>query len=208
MRIALLAGLMAAIVSPAAAQLTDPGFEDPATLTFDGPPFLGSWEGFNGADASAAFTTTNPNNGASSLEINLLAGSTFAGAFQDVAVAEGDEVVWSGFHALGSGSTPGGTEVRIEWADAAGAAFGATPNFEPILTADDIYVPYSVTGTAPAGAAFARLVYAGESFTVAAPQTIFVDDVSVSITPAIPEPTALGLVTLAGLAMVARRRNG
>src|SRR4051794_26746736 len=34
--------------------LTDPSFENPALYTADGPPFIGSWEAFNGGTGSSS----------------------------------------------------------------------------------------------------------------------------------------------------------
>ena len=172
----------------------------------DGPPFAGSWEAFAGGGGgnSSAETGTNPLSGAASLELFLDTGSGFAGVFQDIPAFAGRDVTWSGWHALGSGSTPGGTEIRIEWFDAGGGGLGATPNFTPTLTADNIYVPFSLTATAPAGTATARVVYAIQSFGAGVPQTVFVDDVSGT---AIPEPTSLVLAGLAGVGLLAYSRR-
>lgn len=184
--------------------LFDPGFESP--ITKDGPPFVGSWEGFNGANANSDSTPTLPLTGSQSLEIFVGDANSFAGAFQDIAALEGDEVTWSGWHALQTGSPSGGTEIRIEWLDAGGGGLPNDGNTTPVLTPDSTFVPFSVSSTAPAGTAFARLVYAVQSFGAAPGQFVFVDDVSATLVPAIPEPASLGLAALAGLALIGRRR--
>lgn len=184
--------------------LFDPGFESP--ITKDGPPFVGSWEGFNGANANSDSTPTLPLSGSQSLEIFVGDANSFAGAFQDIPALEGDEVTWSGWHALQTGSPSGGTEIRIEWKDAGGNGNGDTGNTTPVLIPDSTFVPFSLTATAPAGTSFARLVYAVQSFGAAPGQFVFVDDVSGTVVPAIPEPASLGLAALAGLALIGRRR--
>src|SRR5580765_144641 len=64
--------------------LANPGFESPVTA--DGPPFVGSWEAFNGgAGSSSNNSTTTPRTGAQDLLLNIVnTDNTFAGAFQDV----------------------------------------------------------------------------------------------------------------------------
>jgi hypothetical protein len=64
--------------------LADPGFE--GALTYDGAPFVGSWEGFlSGADAFSETTTSAPRTGAQSLELQIFGvANQFAGVFQDV----------------------------------------------------------------------------------------------------------------------------
>jgi hypothetical protein len=71
--------------SPFAANLLiHGGFGDP--ITYDGPPFVGSWEGFNGGRASAANSLLLPRSGLQSLGLSIFnTGNTFAGAFQDIA---------------------------------------------------------------------------------------------------------------------------
>lgn len=196
--------LLLAVSTSSAAMLTDPGFEDPASLTFDGAPFEGSWEGFNNGGANTtAYGSTNPRSGASALELFLGDPSGFAGAFQQVPASAGNEVIFSGWHALGSGSVAGGTEIRIEFVDGTGAEVGRTGNLAPALTADGQYVSFSQSGVAPAGTAGARVVYAIQSFGASVPQTVYVDDVGVTV---IPEPATALLAGLAGVALIGRRR--
>src|SRR5262245_46898252 len=67
----------------AANLLVNSSFESP--ITYDGAPFVGSWEGFNGGGAAAVNSTTLPRTGAQSLGLSINnSPNTFAGAFQDV----------------------------------------------------------------------------------------------------------------------------
>lgn len=186
-------------------QLTDPSFE--GALTFDGPPFVGTWEGFNGsANASAAFTTNMPRTGAQSTEL-IIAGdvNSFAGVFQDVnipASAIGEMSWFSGWHKLGTASDVGGSEYRIEWRDSAGNEF-----FRDQLTVSPgtEYEEFVIPAVIPAGTSFARIVYAVQSFGAAQNQQVFVDDVNFNF---VPEPASVSLLALGGLAMLRRRRQG
>lgn len=184
--------------------LVDPGFEDPASLTFDGAPFIGSWEGFNNGGANTtAYTGVNPRTGTSALDLNLGDPNGFAGAFQQVPAFEGAAVTFSGWHALASGAVAGGSEIRIEFVNAVGGEVGRTGNLVPALTADGTYVPFTQSGIAPAGTVGARAVYAIQSFGAGLTQNVFVDDVSLTV---VPEP-ATALLGLLGLAPLARRRR-
>lgn len=181
--------------------LTDPSFE--GALTFDGPPFVGSWEGFNGgAGSSASNGTTNPLSGLQTLELAITAtANTFAGAFQDVAgLTPGDNVEWSGWTFETVGSISGGSEIRIEFRDSVNnVEITRTPNLAPTFTQGQ-YEFWSVPAVVPAGADTARLVYAIQSFGGADNQLVYVDDVSFT-----PEPASLALLGLGGLALLRRR---
>src|SRR4051794_6257178 len=77
-RIAFLAALIACVFcgGRVAAQnlLTDPSFENPVLFTADGPPFVGSWEAFNGgAGSSAVNDTLLPHTGARDAHFNITA---------------------------------------------------------------------------------------------------------------------------------------
>src|SRR4030095_5412600 len=96
--------------------LVNGGFEAP--ITSDGPPFVGFWEGFNGAAvSSAANSTLNPRSGTQSLGLSISnTPNSFAGAFQDVlGVNAGAGYIFSGFHMTSSNPLNVGVEVRIEW---------------------------------------------------------------------------------------------
>lgn len=186
--------------------LVNPGFEQP--ITMDGPPFVGSWEGFQGGDppvtASASNSTDSPRTGAQSLKL-VIAGSlnNFAGAFQDVAVAPGTQVTYSGWHRTPSSPLDVVTEIRIEWKLANGNNNGDTGNQLPIATA--AYSQFSMIGTAPANTAFARVVYAIQTFSDGRTHTgtVYVDDMSLT---AVPEPASLSLIGAGALATLRRRR--
>lgn len=182
--------------------LTNAGFEDP--ITFDGPPFVGFWEGFNngGLNTSDA-TTTMPRTDLQSLELNLGDANGFAGAFQDVPnLVAGTPATFSGWHK--SLLEPGGIEIRIEWFDSDGNGFGSTPNLTPMP--GSTYEMFSLTADVPAGADTARATYAIQSFGAQPGQQVFVDDTSFEGTQ-IPEPASIALMGLAGLALASMRRR-
>lgn len=190
--------------APAANVLVDPGFENPASLTFDGAPFVGSWEGFNnGGVNTTAYTGVNPRTGMLSVDLNLGSANGFAGVFQQYPAFPGAAVTFSGWHALATGAVAGGSEIRIEFVNALGGEVGRTGNLAPALTADGTYVPFTQSGIAPAGTVGARAVYAIQSFGAGLTQNVFVDDVSLTV---VPEP-ATALLGLLGLAPLARRRR-
>ena len=194
-------------VSQASAQnlLANPGFEDP--ITFDGPPFIGSWEGFQGGDApvtaQASNSTDSPRTGAQSLKL-VIGGSVnnFAGAFQDVLVSPGQTLTFSGFHRA-QGAFLVVNEVRFEWRNSvSNTEVGRTANFSPAPGA--AYGPFSISGLVPANADTARIVYAIQSFTgdPAHTGTLYIDDVNASV----PEPTSLALLGAGALLAIRRRR--
>lgn len=179
--------------------LADPSFEAP--LTYDGAPFVGSWEGFlSGADAFSETTTSVPRTGAQSLELQIFGvANQFAGVFQDVPnLLPGELISWEGYHA-NIGADSGGIEIRIEWRDSVNdVEISRTPNFVP--TPGTSYEFFQVTDTVPAGADSARVVYAIQSFGGALNQRILVDDVAVT-----PEPASLVALGLGVLAVIRRR---
>lgn len=181
----------------------NPSFEDP--ITYDGPPFLGSWEGFSGSsNASAVNDTANPLSGAQHATVSILGDdNSFAGLFQDAAgYSEGQEVTFSGYHALG-GAADVGVEFRIEWRDSVSdTEISRTPNSTTApLSAD--YELFSITATVPAGADTGRFVYAIQTFGgepgPSNTGTIYLDDFHVT-----PEPSA-ALLALLALAPLTRR---
>jgi hypothetical protein len=181
------------------------GFEDP--VTFDGPPFVGSWEGFNGGGASAGNSLLFPRNGLQSLGISINnTANTFAGAFQDIpGLFAGSEYNFGGWHATTSNPLQVGVEVRIEWRNSvSNTEITRTPNFTPVPGA--AYSPFNFNAIVPAGADTARIVYAIQSFSTSplGNGTVYVDDVSFAL---VPEPSALALLTLGGLAFALRRRH-
>jgi hypothetical protein len=198
--------LLSLTTSPVAANLfLNSSFEDP--ITFDGPPFVGSWEGFSGGGASSGNSLIMPRTGAQSLGLSINNSiNTFAGAFQDVSgLLAGTEYTFSGWHATPSNPLDLGVEIRIEWRNSlSNSEVSRTPNSTPIPSST--YSPFSMNGTVPVGADVARVVYAIQSFSTSplGNGTVYVDDVSFTV---VPEPSAMALLSLGGLALVALRRQ-
>lgn len=195
----------AMFASRASAQnlLANPGFEDP--ITFDGPPFIGSWEGFNGgAGSSASNSTASPRTGAQNADLSITGvANTFAGVFQDVLVTAGQPLTVGGWQ-----RTPGAfdvvNEVRIEWRNSvSNTEISRTANQSPALTGQ--YAQFSYTFTAPAGADTARFVYAIQSFGGGAAHvgTVYLDDMFATV----PEPASLSLLGAGALLIIRRRRH-
>ena len=196
--------LFSLMASPFASHaVVNPGFEDP--ITFDGPPFVGFWEGFNGGGATAGNSSLMARTGSQSLRLSIgNTINTFAGAFQDLSgLASGTEYVFGGWHATSSNPLDVGVELRIEWRNAGGEV-SRTPNMTPIPGA--AFAPFSLTATVPVGADVARIVYAIQSFSTAPSGNgvVFVDDISFTV---VPEPGTVILFGLGGLALVAMRRR-
>lgn len=199
--------LLAITASPVSANLVaNSSFEAP--ITYDGAPFVGSWEGFNGgAGSSSANSLLNPRTGSQSLQLGITNTiNTFAGAFQDIpALTPGTEYTFSGWHMTPSTPFDVGVEYRIEWRNSGTATEVArTPNQTTAPTAS--YSLFSLTAAAPVGADTARIVYAIQSFGGGATHNglAFIDDISFV---AIPEPSSMALLGLGGLALLALRRR-
>jgi hypothetical protein len=186
--------------------VANPGFEDP--ITSDGPPFVGSWEGFSGgAGATSANSSAMPRSGAQHLELSITnTNDTFAGAFQDVPnLTPGAAFTFNGWHKTISDPLDLVVEVRIEWRNSGSdSEVGRTPNSTPIPTSD--YSLFSVSAPVPANADTARIVYAIQTFAGGPTNngTVYVDDVT-----AVPEPASVGLALcgLAGLSTAGRSRR-
>lgn len=181
--------------------LANPGFEDP--ITFDGAPFIGSWEGFAGGGATSGNSTAFPRSGASHADLTInAADNTFAGVFQDVLVQPGASVTFSGYHMTPTSVLGVATEIRIEWRDAANEV-GRTPNTLTLPSA--AYTEFTLTATAPLNADRGRLVYAIQSFggepNPGNTGTVYLDDMSAIV----PEPSSLALVAAFGLLRRTRR---
>lgn len=188
-------------------QFADPGFEDP--ITSDGPPFVGSWEGFSGnfggGSSSAANSTAMPRSGAGHVDLTITSQSGFAGVFQDVPnLVPGSTWTFSGWHKAASDPFNLISEVRIEWRDSVGdTEITRTPNSVPVAGSD--YTEFSLTAVVPVGADTARAVYAIQTFDTVPPGggTLFIDDFSF-----VPEPSAVTLLGVGGLALAGMRRRG
>ncbi len=176
-------------------------------------PFTGVWESFSldgdqfGGATVVVSESSNPRTGARNGFVGIFGeDNSFAGLFQDSPVAPGVEYTFSGYHANADAAPLGmGIEVRIEWVDAGGAVISATPNATPMIAGTD-YEPFSLTATAPAGAAFGRAVYAAQTFggepdPASSTGTVYLDDFNF-----IPAPGSIALLGLGGLGMIRRRR--
>jgi hypothetical protein len=188
----------------AANMFVDPSFEN--QITYDGPPFIGSWEGFSaGAGSEAINGTVMPRTGTLHLSLSIFGvENAFAGAFQDVVVSPGTTYTFSGWHKTISNPLDLGVEARIEWRNSGtNAEVGRTPNLTTPPTSD--YTQFMLSGLAPANADLARVVYAIQTF---GPEptnsgTVFVDDVFFGV----PEPGSIALAGIAGVGLLASRRR-
>lgn len=195
--------------SQAAAQnlLTDPSFEDPSKYTADGPPFVGSYEAFNGgAGTFSVNDTLGPRTGQRNAHLGIdNSNNNFAGFFQDVpGLAAGQSIVYSGWNKADSAPFGPGAEFRIEWRNSvSNTEISRTSNLDPGLTTD--YTKFSRTEVVPAGVDTARVVYAIQTFggTTDTGQ-VFLDDMSVT---RVPEPSTVALLALAGAAGLGLRRR-
>ncbi len=161
------------------------GFED--SITADGPPFVGLWQAFSEDDDEqtgpdvARTSTRVPRTGLKSLELGIDdKADSFAGVFQDVVVAAGQAINYSGWHLVEAG--PASIEIRIEWRDSnTNVEVDRTGDLAPTPGSD--YEAFSLREVVPAGADIARIVYAIESIEAgtAPTQAVYVDDVCVAI---------------------------
>ena len=81
---ALVVFVLSGSIASAQNLLVNPGFEEP--ITFNGPPFVGFWEGFSGGgpNASASNSTASPRTGTMNLDLTIdNQDNSFAGVFQD-----------------------------------------------------------------------------------------------------------------------------
>jgi hypothetical protein len=182
----------------------NPGFEDP--ITTDGPPFVGSWEGFagnfGGGSSSAANSSVMPRSGSGHVDLTITSQSGFAGVFQDIpSLSPGSTWTFSGWNKAASDPFNVISEVRIEWRNSVSdTEISRTPNLNPVVGSD--YTEFSLTATVPVGADTARAVYAIQTFDTVAPAggTLFIDDFSF-----VPEPSALTLLGLGCLGLAGVR---
>jgi hypothetical protein len=189
----------------AANSLVNPGFEDP--ITYDGAPFVGSWEGFSGGGvASSANSTTTPRSGTQDLKLAITnSANSFAGAFQDVAgLTPGTSVTFSGWHMTPSAPFDVVVEYRFEWRNSVSNTEISRNQLNAVPTGT--YAQFAITANVPAGADTARVVYDIESFGLPVGSTnngiVYADDMSVVVAP---EPTTLAALGLGGLLLRRRR---
>ena len=187
-------------------RLGDPSFE--GTITTDGAPFVGTWEGFTGgAGAGSDFGTDMPRTGAQALQL-LIENSpnNFAGAFQDAEFSPGlaGNMAWfSGWHKLDGDA--GGSEIRIEWRDSVNNTEISRTQITDSPVGSD-YEEFIIADVIPAGADSARVVYAIQSFGTAQNQRVFVDDVNFNVVPEPGTIALLGLASAVGFVAIRRRK--
>lgn len=197
--------LVAAATPASANLLVNPGFED-QVLAAPEEFFAGSgWTAFGGntflQDSSFGVV---PNGGNQSLKMFGL-----SGVFQTFPANPGE--IWNGgahiynpsFDDLDPGQV---AAVNIEWLDAGENQISFISNGTFMSgSPTDVWTLQTITGTAPAGTAFARLTLITGDFVDpgvggGAP---YYDDAFFEV---IPEPATAGLLALGGLAMARRRR--
>ncbi len=195
-----------ALVASAHAQLANPGFED--DITTDGPPFVGSWEGFSSGapNTGVGNSELGPRSGARHAALNIFGDdNSFTGVFQDAPVTAGTMYTFGGWHAAGTSILDVGVEFRIEWRNSGtDTEVSRTLNGTAAPLPGAGYQEFSLTAMAPAGADLARLVYAIQTFGGDGPTnngSIWLDDMSF-----VPAPGSLALVGMGGLMMARRRR--
>ncbi len=199
--------------------LVDGGFESP--LTFDGPPYVGSWEGFYSAVgfADAAIDIAMPYTGAQALQLTSSDDNHFAGVFQDVVVTTGTVLDLTGVHLSTLDSY--GVEIRFEYRDSVADVFiSGTTNYSP--TPGNAYEAFAISDalsplqrTVPVGADLVRVIYAIQSFGSATDQNVLVDELDLfdaGDRTEMPEPAIVMLLIVGVIAAVARqpvrRRTG
>ena len=163
---ALLCCALSILALPVSANvLTNPGFEDPVIPA--GPPeYYGAgngWTSFGGGIYTVGAAVNTPNSGAQSLK---LFGGCCSGAFQQFPATPGE--TWNGGVWIKNSSADpmGGGQiaaVNIEWIKADGSSQSSITPFISNGTFDaskpqDVWTLQTITGVAPADAAFARLV--------------------------------------------------
>lgn len=182
------------------------GFE--VGINYDGND-SGNWNAFFGGAEfqQAEVVAETGGSGAQAMQIGTFnTANTFVGITQTAPVTAGTEYV---FDFLAREVVQNGifAEYRIEWKDAGGGFIGGqfdlNTNLDGGLT--PTFAPFSLTATAPAGAATGTVVIAVQTFGSAAPFEGFIqiDDASFAVVPA---PASAALLGLGGLAAARRRR--
>lgn len=193
--------------------LTNPGFEDPILAGGDIPGAVG-WTSFGNT-----FTIkVAPHSGDNALK---MFGGCCSRVFQQFAINPGETgnggawVLNPSFDALAGGQVGA---VNIEWIQADGStqstitpfiSNGMTDANQPLGDQPSDYVLRTVTGVAPADAAFGRFVLITGDFAPGGPGGApFYDDAFYEVLP-VPEPSSMALGTLGLMALrgLARRRD-
>ncbi|MDB5327592.1 MAG: hypothetical protein JWM57_3161 [Phycisphaerales bacterium] len=206
---------------PAAAAnlLLSPGFE----AGIDGSPNAGtgdvatagttpwnSWNNWAPPNYTGFYTASFAHGGTQ-------AGKTYSGPncgiYQTVNITGGDTYTASAFFLNATSDPLGGgaaqtEDIRLTWQDALGNAIGASV-ISPTLSGaspKDVWTQISLTAAAPAGASKVQ-VLAFMNNPNNAGGSMFVDDASLTDVTATPEPASLGLLSVAGVALLRRRRG-
>jgi hypothetical protein len=200
------------VATPASADLlTNPGFENAPFTGAEQPGAGTGWTSFNGAFRIQGQPPLGPagaHGGTVALKVFGV-----AGAFQQFAASEGQ--TWNGgAWVINDSLDPmaGGqvAAVNIEWIDANNNQIGFISNgtFNLVngdAATQDVWRLKTITGVAPAGTAFARLVLITGDFQPGgfggAPRF---DDAFFEV---IPEPSSIALLSLGAIGLVARRRR-
>lgn len=205
------AAAMGAAGTASANVLVNPGFESPAIV----PPAVeyggagDGWTAFNAVFTVSSAVVT-PNSGDQCLKTF---GGGANGAFQEFPASPGE--IWNGgVWMLNSSSDLMANgqvaAVNIEWHKSNGDPSDIIPfitngTFTAADAPVDTWTLQTVTGTAPADAAFARLVILTGDFLPGGPGGApFFDDAFFEV---IPTPGALTLLGIGGLAATRRRRH-
>lgn len=189
--------------------LVNAGFED-AGLTGGDVFGAAGWMDFGGATYTVHTSILGSVGAASGDHAFKMFGGCCSGIYQEFPSAPGD--MWEGSvemlnfsgDALANGQVGA---VNIEWIDAAGTQLSFVSG-ETITasTAQDSWITRSVSGTAPAGTAMARLTLITGDFLAGGPGGApFYDDASFQMVPEPGSISLLGAALLAGLGL--RRRS-
>lgn len=139
--------------------------------TYEVLPANGNWTAFFGGPPTAMLAsirdTTAPRTGSSALFVKVaVEGNSFAGMQQPIGGIQPGVSYTMSLWARSAGAVTNGVEYRIEWKNAGGGIIGdqfaLTTRIDAQLT--PTYQQFSLTATAPAGAASATLVMAVQSF--------------------------------------------
>ena len=185
---------ISASVASAANVLGNPGFESPVIPVGGPPEYYGagsSWISFGGGIYTIGSVVVTPNSGIQSLK---MFGGCCSGAFQEFPCLPGE--TWNGgAWMLNSSVDPMGggqvAAVNIEWHKADGSASAIVPFISngtfTAASPRNVWTQQTITGVAPADAAFARLVLITGDFQPGGPAGApFFDDAFLEVLGAVP----------------------